>query len=144
MVLFFNDVSGSEVLVILAFILMFFGSKSIPGIAQTFGRTIRQIKDASNDLQEEIRKSGMDIKKDMNFKHIIEDSAREISQPLDQVADDLESSVKFEPIKNTAIPSSPSLISNEDVDQLPIDQQQATAQDAALTKDAINSTKLDS
>ena len=144
MVLFFNDVSGSEVLVILAFILMFFGSKSIPGIAQTFGRTIRQIKDASNDLQEEIRKSGMDIKKDMNFKHLIEDSAREISQPLDQVADDLESSVKFEPIKNTAIPPSPSPISNEDVDQLPIDQQQATAQDAALTKDAINSTKLDS
>ena len=144
MVLFFNDVSGSEVLVILAFILMFFGSKSIPGIAQTFGRTIRQIKDASNDLQEEIRKSGMDIKKDMNFKHLIEDSAREISQPLDQVADDLESSVKFEPIKNTAIPSSPSLISNEDVDQLPIDQQQATAQDVALTKDTINSTKLDS
>jgi Sec-independent protein translocase protein TatA len=144
MVLFFNDVSGSEVLVILAFILMFFGSKSIPGIAQTFGRTIRQIKDASNDLQEEIRKSGMDIKKDMNFKHLIEDSAREISQPLDQVADDLESSVKFEPIKNTAIPSSPSPITNEDVDQLPIDQQQATAQDAALTKDAINSTKLDS
>lgn len=144
MVLFFNDVSGSEVLVILAFILMFFGSKSIPGIAQTFGRTIRQIKDASNDLQEEIRKSGMDIKKDMNFKHLIEDSAREISQPLDQVVDELESSVKFEPIKKTAIPSSPSLISNEDVDQLPIDQQQATAQDAALTKDAINSTKLDS
>lgn len=144
MVLFFNDVSGSEVLVILAFILMFFGSKSIPGIAQTFGRTIRQIKDASNDLQEEIRKSGMDIKKDMNFKHLIEDSAREISQPLDQVVDELESSVKFEPIKNTAIPSSPSLISNEDVDQLPIDQQQATAEDAALTKDVINSTKLDS
>lgn len=144
MVLFFNDVSGSEVLVILAFILMFFGSKSIPGIAQTFGRTIRQIKDASNDLQEEIRKSGMDIKKDMNFKHLIEDSAREISQPLDQVVDELESSVKFEPIKNTAIPSSPSPITNEDGDQLPIDQQQATAQDAALTKDAINSTKLDS
>lgn len=144
MVLFFNDVSGSEVLVILAFILMFFGSKSIPGIAQTFGRTIRQIKDASNDLQEEIRKSGMDIKKDMNFKHLIEDSAREISQPLDQVVDELESSVKFEPIKNTAIPPSPSPISNEDVDQLPIDQQQATAEDAVLTKDALNSTKLDS
>lgn len=144
MVLFFNDVSGSEVLVILAFILMFFGSKSIPGIAQTFGRTIRQIKDASNDLQEEIRKSGMDIKKDMNFKHLIEDSARKISQPLDQVADELESSVKFEPTKNTAIPSSPSPITNEDVDQQPIDQQQATAEDAVLTKDLLNSTKLDS
>jgi sec-independent protein translocase protein TatA len=144
MVLFFNDVSGSEVLVILAFILMFFGSKSIPGIAQTFGRTIRQIKDASNDLQEEIRKSGMDIKKDMNFKHLIEDSAREISQPLDQVVDELDSSVKFEPIKNTAIPSSPPQISNEYVDQFPIDQQQATAEDTARSEDAVNPTKLDS
>ena len=144
MVLFFNDVSGSEVLVILAFILMFFGSKSIPGIAQTFGKTIRQIKDASNDLQEEIRKSGMDIKKDMNFKHLIEDSAREISQPLDQVVDELESSVKFEPIKNTAIPTSLDNIVPEQLEPLPIDQQQGSPEDISLEIDSINPTKLES
>jgi hypothetical protein len=63
---------------------------------------------------------------------------------LDQVVDELESSVKFEPIKNTAIPSSPSKMSNEYVDQLPIDQQQATAEDTTLSEDAINPTKLDS
>lgn len=144
MVLFFNDVSGSEVLVILAFILMFFGSKSIPGIAQTFGKTIRQIKDASNDLQEEIRKSGMDIKKDMNFKHLIEDSAREISQPLDQVVDELESSVKFEPIKNTAIPTSLDNIVPEQLEPLPIDQQQGSPEDISLEIDSIKPTKLES
>ena len=56
MLLFLNDIAGSEVLLILMFILMFFGSKSIPGIAKTFGKTMYQIKQASNDLQDEIKK----------------------------------------------------------------------------------------
>ena len=63
MLIFLNDIAGSEVLLILAFILIFFGSKSIPGIARTFGRTIRHIKDPSSELQSEITKSGMDMKK---------------------------------------------------------------------------------
>ncbi len=62
MILFLSDIAGSEILLILVFILIFFGSKSIPGIARTFGRTIRQIKDASQELQSEIKKSGLDIK----------------------------------------------------------------------------------
>jgi Sec-independent protein translocase protein TatA len=104
MLLFFNDVSGSEVLVILIFILMFFGSKSIPGIARTFGRTIRQIKDASTELQEEIRKSGVDVKKDLNLTGLIKESTAELSQPLDQMASDLDQSVRFEPIKKQVDP----------------------------------------
>jgi sec-independent protein translocase protein TatA len=96
MLLFFNDVSGSEILVIMIFILMFFGSKSIPGIARTFGQTIRQIKDASNELQDEIRKSGVDIKKDLNLNKIIEESTQEIAQPLDQIASDLDNSVRYD------------------------------------------------
>jgi sec-independent protein translocase protein TatA len=97
MLLFFNDVSGSEVLVILIFILIFFGSKSIPGIARTFGRTIHQIKSASNELQEEIRKSGVDMKKDLNLTSLIQDSTTEMAQPLDQMASDLDQSIRFEP-----------------------------------------------
>jgi sec-independent protein translocase protein TatA len=104
MLLFFNDVSGSEVLVILIFILMFFGSKSIPGIARTFGRTIRQIKDASSELQDEIRKSGVDVKKDLNLTGLIKESTTELAQPLDQMASDLDQSVRFEPIKKQVDP----------------------------------------
>ena len=112
MVLFFNDVSGTEVLVILIFILMFFGSKSIPGIARTFGRTIRQIKDASNELQDEIRKSGVDIKKDLNLTRIVEETAQDISQPLDQVAIELDDSVRFEPKKNVPEDSEVNIVEN--------------------------------
>jgi sec-independent protein translocase protein TatA len=95
MLLFLNDVAGSEILLILAFILIFFGSKSIPGIARTLGRTMRQIKDASSELQGEIKKSGLDIKKDLNFNRIIEDTAEDIKRPLDQYVSDLNHAVSY-------------------------------------------------
>jgi len=90
MLLFLNDIAGSEILLILVFILMFFGSKSIPGIARTMGRTIRQIKDASQDVQNEIKKSGMDIKKDLNLSSILKETADDIRKPLDQMAIDVD------------------------------------------------------
>ncbi len=107
MLLFLNDIAGSEVLLILFFILIFFGSKSIPGLARTLGRTIRQIKDASSELQTEIKKSGMDIKKDLNLKGMIDETAQDIRRPLDQYASDLDQAMKFEPPKHSHIPASP-------------------------------------
>jgi sec-independent protein translocase protein TatA len=104
MVLFLNDISGSEVLLILVFVLMFFGSKSIPGLAKTLGRTMRQIKDASSDLQNEIRKSGVDMKKDLNLTALIDDTARDIQQPLDQYVSDLDDAVSYQPPPRTQVP----------------------------------------
>jgi sec-independent protein translocase protein TatA len=90
MLLFLNDVAGSEILLILVFILIFFGSKSIPGIARTLGRTMRQIKDATQEVQNEISKSGANIRKDMNFQGLVEDTVNDIRRPLDQYADDID------------------------------------------------------
>lgn len=100
MILFLSDVAGSEVLLILVFILIFFGSKSIPGIARTFGRTIRQIKDASQDLQDEIRKSTQEIKSDLNLKGLLEDTTQEIQKPFEQYVSDLEESIQYEKSSN--------------------------------------------
>lgn len=115
MVLFLNDIGTGEVLLILVFILIFFGSKSIPGLARTMGRTIRQIKDASNDLQSEIRKSSNELKGDLNLKEIIDDTARDIQRPLDQYAADIEDVMKRKPtnslpkqkVSKPAAPSEP-------------------------------------
>jgi sec-independent protein translocase protein TatA len=107
MLLFLNDIAGSEVLLILFFILIFFGSKSIPGLARTLGRTIRQIKDASSELQTEIKKSGMDIKKDLNLTGLTEETAQDIRRPLDQYASDIDQAMKFEPPKHSHIPAFP-------------------------------------
>ncbi len=100
MVLFLNDIGTSEVVLILVFVLIFFGSKSIPGLARTMGRTIRQIKDASNDLQSEIKKSANDLKGELNLKEIIDDTKRDIQQPLDQYASDIEDVMKRTPVNS--------------------------------------------
>lgn len=97
MLLFLNDVAGSEVVLILLFILIFFGPKSIPGIAKTFGKTIYQIKQASDDLKSEISKSGNSIKKDLNLDGIFkggEDSLEnEIIAPLKREINEVDSAL---------------------------------------------------
>jgi sec-independent protein translocase protein TatA len=120
MLLFLNDIAGSEVLVILAFILMFFGSKSIPGIARSMGSTIRQIKEASNDLQNEIKKSGADMKNELNLRSLLDDTVEDLKAPLDQYDSDLEDAVQYEPIKKQAVikdvtPENPPLKQPEDL-----------------------------
>ena len=59
------DISGGEFLVVLLFILLFFGSKGIPDVARTLGRTMRQVRDASNEVQREIQKGASDVTRTM-------------------------------------------------------------------------------
>ena len=91
MVLFLSDVSGSEILLIFVFVLIFFGAKSIPNLAKTLGKTIHQIKNASDEIKTEIRKTGLDMKSDMNLTSFVEETVQEIAIPItsevNQVAD---------------------------------------------------------
>ena len=59
----FLDVSGGELLVVLLFVLLFFGSKGVPDVARTMGRALRQFRDATADVQREIEKGANDVKK---------------------------------------------------------------------------------
>lgn len=104
MLLFLNDIAGSEVLLILVFILIFFGSKSIPSIAKTFGKTIYQVRQASSELQNEIKKSGLDIKKDLNIREQIQDLTEDIQRPLDQQMVEMENIVNYNPPAKNNIP----------------------------------------
>lgn len=108
MILILNDVAGTEIILILVFVLIFFGSKSIPGIARTLGKTIRQVKDASADIQNEIKKSGANMKKDLNLDGLVNDTAQELRRPLDQYVEELDNAVKFSPkkshIQNASVP----------------------------------------
>lgn len=59
------DISGGELIVILLFVLLFFGSKGIPDVARTLGRTMRQVRDASNEVQREIQRGANDVRRTM-------------------------------------------------------------------------------
>src|SRR5574343_26465 len=54
-----------ELLLILVVVLMLFGSKEIPDIARFLGKTMAQLKNATNEIKSEIQKgardNGMDL-----------------------------------------------------------------------------------
>lgn len=105
--LFLNDVSGSEIVIIFLFILIFFGSKSIPSIAKTLGKGLYQIRNATSEIQNEIKKSGVDIGKDVNLNNILSEKQEELVGPMDQIYSEIENTIHYDntthnkPIENT-------------------------------------------
>jgi sec-independent protein translocase protein TatA len=55
-------------LVILLFVVIFFGSKKIPELAKGLGKAMREVKDASNEIKKEIRDNTTSIKDDFDLK----------------------------------------------------------------------------
>lgn len=55
--LLFFDFSGGEFLLIAVVFLLFFGSKSIPGMARGLCKAVRDFKEAANNVQREIHES---------------------------------------------------------------------------------------
>ena len=119
--LFLNDVSGSEIVVIFLFILIFFGSKSIPGIAKTLGKGLYQIRNATSEIQNEIKKSGVDIGKDLNLKNILIEKQEELVGPMDQIYSEIENTIHYynsnnkKSIENT-IPTEDKTVKNTTID----------------------------
>ena len=60
-------IGGPEIIVVLLFIVMFFGSKKIPELAKGLGKAMREMRDASNDIKKEIRDSASTIKDDLGL-----------------------------------------------------------------------------
>jgi len=95
--IFLDTISTGEVIVIMLFILVFFGADSIPKIARTLGRSIRQVKDATQDIQREIQDSVKDSAKEIrkiensverSFKETkkeVESNFKEIEKPLKDI-----------------------------------------------------------
>jgi sec-independent protein translocase protein TatA len=53
LLLFFN-IGGPEIFVIIFIILLFFGAKKLPELARGFGKGIREFKDATKEVQDQI------------------------------------------------------------------------------------------
>jgi len=87
----------SEIVLIVVVALMLFGAKNIPEIARTLGKGMAQIKNATNDIKNEIQKSAdfkeiTDIKKDIE-KDILGLGASptdDIVKEIDKVKEEIE------------------------------------------------------
>ena len=61
--LFLPSLGAGEITLILAIVLIFFGAKKIPELARGLGKGIREFKDATKDIKNEIEESVKEDKK---------------------------------------------------------------------------------
>ncbi|MEM9984100.1 MAG: twin-arginine translocase TatA/TatE family subunit [Bacteroidota bacterium] len=58
--IFIGGLGGTELIIIMAVILLLFGAKRIPELARGLGRGIREFKDASREIKREIESASED------------------------------------------------------------------------------------
>ena len=83
-------ISGAELEFVFLVILLVFGADRVPEIARTLGKGMRQVRNATQDIKEEIQKSakeqGLDTEKIENqireIKDEVEDTAGSIKRKL--------------------------------------------------------------
>ncbi|MBF8148437.1 twin-arginine translocase TatA/TatE family subunit [Winogradskyella sp. F6397] len=77
-------IGGAEIMVILLIVVLVFGADKLPEIARGLGKGMRQIRDASNDIKQEVTKSA----KENNI--IDKDVTKNVKEEIDKIKDDLE------------------------------------------------------
>lgn len=90
--LFLNFLGTGEFILIAFVFLLLFGPDKIPGLARNLGKGIRRIKDASDDIKNEIHESskglnsvGSEIKNNIQEIHKVTQSVkRDVSKTLDK------------------------------------------------------------
>lgn len=79
-------IGGGELIFILFIVLMLFGSDKIPEIARTLGKTMAQLKHATNDIKSEIQKgadaNGIDTKALTNLTSDITSEVTKVKENL--------------------------------------------------------------
>jgi sec-independent protein translocase protein TatA len=60
---FFQNMGGGSIILIVLVILLLFGAKRIPELARGLGRGIREFKDATKEIQDDLEEGLKDKKK---------------------------------------------------------------------------------
>jgi len=78
-------VSGQELILVMVLALLFFGAKSIPEIAKTLGKGMKEFKKATNEIKREFDEQTNDIRKDINnVSDTVKNESRQISRKIDE------------------------------------------------------------
>lgn len=80
----FLFIGGTEIVFILFIVVLFFGADKLPEIARGLGKGMRQLKDATNDIKQEVTKSA----KDNNI--IDTETTKGIQKEINRVKDEIE------------------------------------------------------
>ncbi len=71
---------GSEVVIIVLILLLLFGAKRLPELAKGLGKSIKEFKKATTDIQDEIENSGKFNDK-INYNNTVNSNTQDNSKP---------------------------------------------------------------
>lgn len=66
-ILLFFNIGPSELFLVVLVVIIFFGSKKIPELMRGLGKGMREFRNATSDIQEEITKSSREIEREANL-----------------------------------------------------------------------------
>jgi sec-independent protein translocase protein TatA len=79
----FENVGGGEILLILIVILIFFGPKKIPELAQSLGKGMRKFNEAKEGLESQVKTAIKEPLEDLTkAKQGLEAQLRSVAEPL--------------------------------------------------------------
>ena len=81
----FLFISGQEIFFIMIIIVMFFVADKIPEIARGLGKGMRQIKDATNDIKNEINESAKNNKINIDVPKSINENVSEVKDTIEEI-----------------------------------------------------------
>jgi sec-independent protein translocase protein TatA len=78
-------ISGGELMIIVFFVLLFFGADAIPGIARTIGKLMSEFHKATDDIKREITDQTSDIKSEFtNLKDRVDKKGGDFTRQIDE------------------------------------------------------------
>jgi len=86
--LLFESISGGELILVLLAVFLLFGPNKIPEIARGLAKGIRDIKNATSDIQDEVNKTIDPIKKEL------QSSVNKIKKDLETETSDIKTEKK--------------------------------------------------
>jgi sec-independent protein translocase protein TatA len=84
LLLFLESIGTGELMLIMLFVLFFFGSKKIPELARGLGKGMREMKDAMQGIQQDIQDGVNSVNLDEE-KKMVEDVKKEITSAKDDI-----------------------------------------------------------
>jgi len=81
----FLFISGQEIFFIMIIVVMFFGADKIPEIARGLGKGMRQIKDATNDIKNEINESAKNNTVNIDVPKSINENVTEVKDAIEEI-----------------------------------------------------------
>jgi sec-independent protein translocase protein TatA len=81
----FLFISFAEIGFILFIVLMVFGADKVPEIARGLGKGMRQIKDATDDIKNEITKSAKERGIDVDITQDVQKEIDKVKEDIDEI-----------------------------------------------------------